>query len=492
VVNGECDRPSELTGEHYLSCLTQFHDLLRPSTYLEIGTSNGESLKLVRCAAIAVDPKFELTCRVPYVSAPALCLYQMPSDRFFKSYDPRSILGAPIDLAFLDGMHLFEYLLRDFINTERVCHQQSVIVLHDCVPLDFHMTRRNQYDSKRRELSAYPGFWTGDVWKILPVLLRYRPDLRIEVFNARPTGLVVIRGVDPDSRALAEHHDEIIAEFRNPTDEFALYTEVRSSLEIRDTARLNGPASVLGGKRLIATLLAKYPPRDFFREGSQLREGLLSQSPFEDIVEPLRRALAKERDHAGIALLHGIALPPKEATHGWSFNTSTDDLAFCKPAVTSSVGPWSRYQDPARDACGANGDPPSNDYGFHTKLEADPWWMVDLLDQHLIEEVAIVNRFSEADRFRTFRIETSCDARAWTVRFTQAQPCAVSSDPEWPWQVRFTDPLPARYVRIVLLGMGILHLRRVQVFGRSGVSPKRLDDDRQEPRREHAAIDSLP
>ncbi len=228
--------------------------------------------------------------------------------------------------------------------------------------------------------------------------------------------------------------------------------------------RANRPGSlahsVLGGKRFIAALLDEHPPRDFFREGSELRERLLSQTPFEDIAEPLRRALAKERDHEGVALLCEHA-----GAYGWSV-ASTTDLALYKPAVASSVSQWSRYQDPERDACGANGEDLPQDYGFHTREEADPWWMVDLIEECVVEEVAIVNRVKQPQRFRTFRIETSCDGSDWTIRFTQSEPCDVSSDPESPWRLRFADVFPARYLRIILLGAGALHLRRVQVFGR--------------------------
>jgi hypothetical protein len=242
------------------------------------------------------------------------------------------------------------------------------------------------------------------------------------------------------------------------TENFAF----RPWLSLHDP-RANRPGSlvhsVLGGKRFIAALLAQHPPRDFFRGGSELREGLLSQRPFEDIVAPLRRALAKERDHDGVALLYEEA-----GAHGWPVAPTTD-LALYKPAVSSSVSLWSQYQDAERDACGANSEAISHDYAFHTREEADPWWMVDLLGEYIVEEVAIVNRRSEPQRFRTFRIEASCDGNNWTTRFTQTDPGDVSSDTESPWRLRFTDPFPARYLRMILLGVGPLHLRRVQVFG---------------------------
>jgi hypothetical protein len=191
---------------------------------------------------------------------------------------------------------------------------------------------------------------------------------------------------------------------------------------------------------------------------------LLAQAVSEDIVEPLRRALAAERDHVGVALLH------EEATlHAWTIQQS-DDLAFCKPAVSSSVCRWSRFPDPERDACGANGEPR---HTFHTDKEVNPWWKVDLLQEYLIEEVAIVNRNIEPQRFSTFRIETSSDGSLWTAKYQQTEPCDVSSDLERPWRVWLADPSPARYVRIVLLGMGPLHLQRVQIFGRQQASAER-------------------
>jgi hypothetical protein len=39
-----------------------------------------------------------------------------------------------IDRAFIDGMHCFEFVLRDFINTERYMSWTSVIVFNDVLP----------------------------------------------------------------------------------------------------------------------------------------------------------------------------------------------------------------------------------------------------------------------------------------------------------------------------------------------------------------------
>ena len=143
-----------------------------------------------------------------------------------------------------------------------------------------------------------------------------------------------------------------------------------------------------------------------------------------------------------------------------------DDLAYCKPAETSSLSPWTGSRDTRQEGWGANGENLPWDAGFFTAWERDPWWMVDLLDEFRVERVAIVNRVNQPERFRTFAILSSLDNKTWTTRLMQTDPIDVSSDPEAPWQVEFAEPFPARYVRIVLLGSGYLHLRRVQIFGR--------------------------
>ena len=103
--------------------------------------------------------------------------------------------GKAVDLAFIDGMHLFEYALRDFSNLERLCTPHSTILVHDCYPLD-----RQTADRERTTL-----FWSGDIWRLILLLKKYRPDLEINVIAAPPTGLGVIRNLDPASRVIADN-----------------------------------------------------------------------------------------------------------------------------------------------------------------------------------------------------------------------------------------------------------------------------------------------
>ena len=68
-------------------------------------------------------------------------------------------------------------------------------MLHDCLPVDAHMARRDPRDRSGAAQALYPGAWAGDTWKALWILQRYRPDLRIFAFNAPPSGLVVVASI---------------------------------------------------------------------------------------------------------------------------------------------------------------------------------------------------------------------------------------------------------------------------------------------------------
>ncbi|MCY1126219.1 hypothetical protein OU426_05070 [Frigidibacter sp. RF13] len=189
---------------HYLTYLQAAHARLRPKVYFEIGTESGASLSFAECVSIAVDPKFQLEADVSR-NKPELHLFQGTSDDFFASKLVER-LGLKIDLAFLDGMHLFEYLLRDFINTERLMDAAGEIFLHDCVPYNRVMAERD-WDR------ALTQSWTGDVWKLVPILREFRPDLKVDVLDLAPTGLVVVSGLDPHNRVLTERYEEIVARF---------------------------------------------------------------------------------------------------------------------------------------------------------------------------------------------------------------------------------------------------------------------------------------
>jgi hypothetical protein len=191
------DTLPDFTGEHYLSVLKRLHMVLKPKSYLEIGVHEGKSIALADCPSIGVDPWFRLESSV--VGKKPLCaLYQLTSDDFFASVNPINIFGRQIDFAFLDGLHFCEYLLRDFINTEKYCKPNSVIAIHDCLPLDHVMAQRNDI-SRTPAIATRSGWWTGDIWRCAVVLKRRRADLRFTALDAPPTGLLLVTNLKPGS-----------------------------------------------------------------------------------------------------------------------------------------------------------------------------------------------------------------------------------------------------------------------------------------------------
>ncbi len=199
-------------GERYDAVLFQLHAALKPDSYFEIGTLNGDTLSLARCASVAVDPHFQIKRDVT-AHKPALHLFQSRSDEFFAAHSIRQVLGRTLDFAFLDGMHWYEFLLRDFMNTEQHCRPDSVIALHDCLPTDIYVARRDPDDHALKDQSPHVGWWAGDVWKVLLILKQYRPDLRMVCVDAPPTGLVLISNLDPGSTVLRREYDEILRKF---------------------------------------------------------------------------------------------------------------------------------------------------------------------------------------------------------------------------------------------------------------------------------------
>jgi len=180
---------------NYLDALRRVHELFSPANYLEVGCRHGTSLALSRCPSIGVDPAFELR-RAP---KDGTRLYEMTSDAFFEAHDPRKIFDAPVDFAFIDGMHLSEFALRDFMNIEKSSHRDGLIAIDDVLP------DRMEYASRERNTKI----WTGDIYRTVAILMEYRPDLDIRVYSIEMKGFCLVRGLDPDSTIIGDNLDHI-------------------------------------------------------------------------------------------------------------------------------------------------------------------------------------------------------------------------------------------------------------------------------------------
>lgn len=191
-----------LTGKFYLEYLKAFHEWLTPKTYVETGVFTGSSITLVneKTQAVGIDPE-------PKIANPLsnnTTIYPLTSDDFFATHDLNEIFNSqPVELAFIDGLHIFEAALKDFINIEKYSTDETVVIFHDCVPL-------NKITSQRERVTS---FWSGDVWKVVLCLKKYRPDLTIFTIPAPPTGLCVVTKLNPDSHILTDNYPQILEEF---------------------------------------------------------------------------------------------------------------------------------------------------------------------------------------------------------------------------------------------------------------------------------------
>tara|TARA_B100000686_G_scaffold256169_1_gene267782 strand:- start:389 stop:1177 length:789 start_codon:yes stop_codon:yes gene_type:complete len=168
----------------YFHLLADLHRRLRPARYLEIGVNEGHSLalSLPTTRLVGVDPE----PRVGNLDHPDWTVVPTTSKDFFAYHDVMGLLGGLVDLAFVDGLHHFEVALADVLAIERYAHPGTVVLVHDVVPIDAPTSTRD-----RATL-----VWSGDVWKAVVLLRRYRPNLTITTLDVAPTGMALITGFE--------------------------------------------------------------------------------------------------------------------------------------------------------------------------------------------------------------------------------------------------------------------------------------------------------
>lgn len=205
-MNNPTARPESVSGKApYLKILSLIHQALNPNFYLEIGVRNGGSLSLATCNAIGIDPASNVT----YELGENTCVVEKTSDEFFKNC-LENINGRKIDFAFIDGMHLFEFALRDFINIEKYASQQGVVVIDDIFP-------NHPLQAARERVT---NVWTGDVWKVCDCLEKWRPDLCLKYLDTSPTGLLIISGLDPYNSILEDNIGSILSFYKDEKYKF--------------------------------------------------------------------------------------------------------------------------------------------------------------------------------------------------------------------------------------------------------------------------------
>lgn len=153
-------------------------------TYLEIGVLGGNVFFGIRCEKkIAVDPEFKFNWKgrvgesIRNLRNINATFFEVTSDEFFGKQAGPAFQKRKLDIALIDGMHEFDFVLNDVNNCLRYLSGDGVLVLHDCNPVTYEAG----VSFKEWKDRGHSGYWNGDVWKVIPYLRKHRPDLDIFV-----------------------------------------------------------------------------------------------------------------------------------------------------------------------------------------------------------------------------------------------------------------------------------------------------------------------
>ena len=120
--------------------------------YLEIGCDQDQLFsKIYIQNKVGVDP----------VSGGNL---RKTSDEFFKTNDKK------FDLVFIDGLHTYEQVKKDIINSLDCLKENGVVLVHDCMPDCM----------SKQAVPRYRMTWNGDVWK---AIVEFRNSKDIDVYT---------------------------------------------------------------------------------------------------------------------------------------------------------------------------------------------------------------------------------------------------------------------------------------------------------------------
>ena len=123
-------------------------------TYLEIGCDKDSNFSKINVTQkIGVDPLSGGNVK-------------MKSDEFFNDNN------IFFDCVFIDGLHIYEQVKKDILNSIKFLNPDGVIIIHDCLPTKIW----NQIVPK-----IY-GHWNGDVWK---AIVEARTMLNIDTYTCK-------------------------------------------------------------------------------------------------------------------------------------------------------------------------------------------------------------------------------------------------------------------------------------------------------------------
>ena len=172
------------------------------TNYLEIGCDQNQLFsKVIIDNKIGVDP----------VSGGNI---RKTSDEFFKENNGK------FDIVFIDGLHTYEQVKKDILNSVNCLNENGIILVHDCMP-----------DSLGKQaVPRYKMQWNGDVWKAI-VDLRQKEDL--DIYTCEMDQGIGIISKKKNSSQLSLNKPIHKIKFRDYFDNYKEYMRVISLAELK-------------------------------------------------------------------------------------------------------------------------------------------------------------------------------------------------------------------------------------------------------------------
>ena len=172
------------------------------TNYLEIGCDQNQLFsKVIIDNKIGVDP----------VSGGNI---RKTSDEFFKENNGK------FDIVFIDGLHTYEQVKKDILNSVNCLNENGIILVHDCMP-----------DSLGKQaVPRYKMQWNGDVWKAI-VDLRQKEDL--DIYTCEMDQGIGIISKKKNSSQLSLNKPIHKIKFKDYFDNYKEYMRVISLTELK-------------------------------------------------------------------------------------------------------------------------------------------------------------------------------------------------------------------------------------------------------------------
>lgn len=160
----------------------------------------------------------------------------------------------------------------------------------------------------------------------------------------------------------------------------------------------------------------------------------------------------------GFATASDLAAPPPTEAQVEADWLHQDDKRSLPPGSTALV-------TAAQDAAGGVDGVKTGHWGFHTALEPDPWWQVDLKQPVKIGRVVLFNRCDDGMAGRTGHIEVlvSDNGHAFRQVYRHDGTVFYGFTDKKPLEIHL-DGVSGRYLRLALRGTMYLHLDEVEVY----------------------------